>query len=223
MDSFIATDLEGTLSAAEGWRSLRHYFDTHGRRSIFQRFFISQVPRIYLNRFGLLDIQTLRNRWMADMAAIFKGFTVEELAEVGDWVVENDIWPQRREAVLAEIMEHHAQGGTVLIVSGLYEPILISMAKRLGSERIEAFGTPLEFKDGQATGRCAGEVCGGEVKARRVEARIGSGFLLAAYGDTAGDVPMLSISQKPTAVYPDDDLAKVAKAKGWRVVDGRPK
>lgn len=217
--NFIATDLEGTLSAAEGWRSIRHYFDTHNGRSSFQRFFIRQIPRVYLNRFGLIDVQTLRNKWMEDMAVIFKGFTPEQLAEVGDWVIDNHIWPERREAVLAEIMAQHATGVTVLLVSSLYQPMLDCMIKRLGTERIEAFGTPLEMKDGVCTGRCDGPICGGEVKAQRVTERVGTGHLIAAYGDTAGDVPMLAISQKPTAVFPDLDLHKVVQQKGWRVID----
>jgi phosphoserine phosphatase len=122
--------------------------------------------------------------------------------------------------VLAELMTHHAAGGYVLIVSGLYEPILLSLAKRLGLERVECFGTILEFRHGRATGRC-GEVCAGEVKAQRVTERIGTGDLVAAYGDTTNDLPMLSISQSPVAVFPDNDLAKVAKAKGWRVIEGK--
>jgi HAD superfamily phosphoserine phosphatase-like hydrolase len=219
MPSFIATDLEGTLSAAEGWRSIRHYFDTHNQRNVFQRFFIRQIPRVYLNRFGLIDVQTLRNKWMEDMAVIFKGFTPEQLAEVGEWVIDNHIWPERREAVLAEILAQHAEGVTILLVSSLYQPMLDRMVKRLGTERIEAFGTPLEMKDGVCTGRCAGPICGGDVKAQRVTERVGTGYLIAAYGDTAGDLPMLAISQKPTAVFPDPDLQKVVQQKGWRVID----
>ena len=120
MTSFIATDLEGTLSAAEGWRSIRHYFDTHNRKSAFQNFFIRQIPRVYLNRFGIIDVQTLRNKWMEDMAAIFKGFTADQLAEVGEWVIDNHIWPERREA----------GGGQAEIRSGQSLPLGDSAAGR---------------------------------------------------------------------------------------------
>jgi HAD superfamily phosphoserine phosphatase-like hydrolase len=218
MDSFIATDLEGTLTAAEGWKSVRKHFESIGRGGVFRRFFISQLPRVYAHRFGWLDTASVRNLWMRDMASIYRGWTESELAAAGDWLVETDLWPQRRAHVLDEIMRRHAAGSTVLIVSGLYEPILRSIAGRLAGERVEVLGTRLEMKAGRATGRIAGEVCGGENKIQRVKARIGAGRLAAAYGDTAGDVPMLAGSEAPVAVCPDDELARLARERGWRIM-----
>lgn len=218
-NSFIATDLEGTLTAAEGWKSIRRYFETHGRGRRFRQFFFSQLPRILLHRLGWLDTLTLRNQWMVDMAAVFKSCTQEELAGIGNWIIENEFWPQRRESVVAEIQQHLANGGYALIVSGLYEPILNSMAKRLGDERVEVLGTQLEFQNGKATGRCASEVCYGDIKAWRVKDRVGKGILVAAYGDTVGDVPMLAASQGPVAVCPDGDLRRVAIERGWQIME----
>ena len=213
---YIATDLEGTLTAAEGWKSIRHYFESHGHRAAFKQFFITQLPRIVLNRLGWLNTATLRNRWMADMAILFKGYTPDELARMGAWIMEQDVWPQRRESVLAEVMGHHAKGGTVILVSAMYEPLLQVVAQGLGHERIEVIGTPLEFREGRATGRCAGPVCAGEVKSRRVKDYLGAGELEAAYGDTGPDAHMLTLSRQPVAVCPDDELSRIARERGWR-------
>ena len=42
---------------------------------------------------------------------------------------------------------------------------------------------------------------------------------LAAYGDTASDISMLGMSQQPVAVCPDDELRKVAVARGWKIIE----
>lgn len=218
MKKYIATDLEGTLTVAEGWKSIRRYFQAHGRGAAFQRFFLSQLPRILLNRLNWLDVSILRLRWMEDMATLFRDCTRDELAEIGTWMMEHDLWPQRREAVLAEVMRHHARGGHVILASAMYEPLLTPIAKWLSSERVEVVGTPLEFRDGRATGRCAGPICSGEVKAQQVKERINSGELESAYGDTGPDAPMLALSRRPVAVYPDDALSFIAHERGWRLV-----
>jgi phosphoserine phosphatase len=214
---YVATDLEGTLTAAEGWKSIRHYFEVHGRRADFLRFFITQLPRLALNRLGWLDTPGMRQRWMEDQARLFKGYTPSELAEIGAWVVEHEFWPKRREAVVAEVMRHQASGGHVILVSALYQPLLDVFARRLAHERVEAIGTPLEFRNGRATGRCAGPICAGEVKAQRVKEHIRAGMLEAAYGDTGPDAPMLKLSRRPVAVYPDNALRRIAHEHGWRV------
>lgn len=216
---YIATDLEGTLTTAEGWKSVQHYFLAHGKKADFQRFFLLQSPRVLMARLGLLKTSVMRLHWMNDMAVLFKGWTKSQLAGMGEWIFEHDLWPQRREAVLGEIMQHHADGGTVVLVSALYQPMLDVVAQRLGSERVEAIGTPLEFgREQAATGRCAGPVCMGEVKAQRIRERLQTEPLEAAYGDTGPDAPMLALSRQPVAVYPDLDLSNIALARGWRVI-----
>jgi len=51
------------------------------------------------------------------------------------------------------------------------------------------------------------------VRARYPEARI-----VAAYGNTISDLPMLEMSEQPVAVYPDAKLRRVAERRGWRVM-----
>lgn len=223
--SFVATDLEGTLTSAVGWKSIRKHFASIGKGGVFRRFFISQIPRVYAHRFGLMSTAAVRNRWTIDMASVYKGWTEADMAAAGEWMAEADLWPQRRTEVVEELLRHHAGGATVLIVSGLFEPILKGMTSRLAGERVEALGTLLEMKDGRATGRIDGVICGGEEKIRRIRARIGAARLAAAYGDTTGDEAMLAASESPAAVYPDDDLVKVARQRNWRVIgapSGRP-
>ncbi|MBC8504360.1 MAG: hypothetical protein ISR58_19150 [Anaerolineales bacterium] len=55
-------------------------------------------------------------------------------------------------------------------------------------------------------------------KAEKVSALYPDASIIAAYGDTLSDLPMLEISDNPVAVYPDAKLHRVAKEKGWRVI-----
>jgi phosphoserine phosphatase len=58
----------------------------------------------------------------------------------------------------------------------------------------------------------------GERKANLLEQLLDGRPPFAAYGDTAPDVPMLAMSDHPTAVYPDSQLLRTAQKRGWRVV-----
>ena len=67
----------------------------------------------------------------------------------------------------------------------------------------------------------ADEVRVGEVKALRLHERLGAARLYAAYGDTEADIPMLMLSDRPIAVYPDRALRSTARALGWTVLEPR--
>ncbi len=218
MGCFVATDLEGTLSAGEAWRGIAHYLRAHGRARAFQFFFAAHFVPALLARVGILDKQSFRNRWLADQAKLLRGFAENELNALGEWVVENELWTQRRAAVIAELAQHHAAGCTIVMASAAYEPIANAFARKLNLERVRVLSTPLEMVNGRATGNFADAIGVDTRKAERVRVLIGDGELVAAYGDTAPDAPMLALSQEPVAVAPDAALEKIARAKHWRIL-----
>lgn len=218
MNRFVATDLEGTLSAGEAWRGIGAYLKTHARKRDHQLFFAAHFIPALLARLGITDKQTFRNQWMIDQAALLKGHTAEELQTLAAWVVENELWAKQRADVLAELNTHHADGCTVILASGAYEPIANAFARRMNLQNMRVLATPLEMVDGRATGKLAGALGVDAHKAQRVRELIGDGVLVAAYGDTAADAPMLEMSNEPVAVSPDNPLLNIAVAKRWRVL-----
>jgi phosphoserine phosphatase len=101
--------------------------------------------------------------------------------------------------------------------------VIAAFAARLAIEvdhPVEAVGTPLEVEDGVLTGRLAGPFNVAEAKARRVQEALGDERLAVAYGDTAADVPLLLQSEHPVAAYPDPTLRRIARERGWSVLDG---
>ncbi|MBL8045069.1 MAG: HAD-IB family phosphatase [Anaerolineales bacterium] len=215
----IFLDLEGTLSAGEMWRGVGRYLQAHGQGAAYRQFFITHLPGVWLGRLGLVDKQTMRARWLDGLTLTLKGKTAAEIETLSEWVVEHELWPQRRQAVLDEIIWHQQAGAQVVLASGAYLSVLTAFARRLGNS-VEVIGTPLEFIAERATGKFAGPHCVGAEKTARVRHRAASAEVLAAYGDTLGDAEMLALSRQPVAVAPDKELARLAQQRGWRVMSG---
>jgi phosphatidylglycerophosphatase C len=99
-----------------------------------------------------------------------------------------------RPKAMACIREHQQRGTEVVVVSAAPHYWVSGWCLEHG---IALLATHLEVVDGRMTGRIRGRNCHGEEKVRRIrEAYILSAYpVIHAYGDTASDRPMLSLSQ----------------------------
>ena len=216
--AYVVTDVEGTLGTGQMWKGIGRYLAAHGRAAGWRWFLAVNMPRVLWVRIGFGNRQHFQNLWLARQARLLRGSTPEEIHSMAEWVVEHEIWPNRRMSVLTELAAHHAQGHRVLLASGMYPPVLDAIARRMDFGPVESVGTPLEFEGGRFTGRFAGPVCVADEKARRVQERTAGRLILAAYGDTAADIHMLELSRDPVAVAPDPGLAQAARERGWRII-----
>jgi len=105
----------------------------------------------------------------------------------------------------------------VVLASGAYLPVAEAFAARVGADVV--MGTPLEVHDGVATGRLAGPVQTGALKARAVRECLADATVLVAFGDTEADIPMLELAQSSVAVAPDSRLRRTALDRGWDVLE----
>lgn len=216
--TYVVADVEGTLGTGEMWRGIGRYLATHDRAARWRWFLAVNTPRVLWVRMGFGDKQRFKNLWLARQVRLLRGSTAEQIRAMAEWVVEHEIWPNRRESVLAELAAHSAQGHRVLLASGMYPPVLEAITRRIDLGPVESVGTPLEFEGERFTGRFAGPVCVADEKARQVQERCAGGLIVAAYGDTAADIHMLELSREPVAVAPDADLAAAARERGWRII-----
>jgi HAD superfamily phosphoserine phosphatase-like hydrolase len=115
-------------------------------------------------------------------------------------------------AVVEELEAHRANGRRVIIVSGMFEPILQQFA---GMLQVESMGTAVAFADGRFTGEIIGQLNVGQAKVARLQQ---AGRLVAAYGDTVRDIPMLELAETAVAVHPDPKLRQAAEQHGWRIL-----
>ena len=220
---FIVSDMDGTLASVETWRGVHAWIKANHPSPAARRFVLAQLPFIALARAGLYDGEAFRAHWLRNHARLLGGVPVEGLAAMAEWVVDHHLWPGRRavaiDALEAAIADARAADPAthVIIASGAYLPIAEAFAARIGADM--AVGTPLEIEDGQATGRLAGEVQTGPLKARAVLDRIGDDSVLVAFGDTEADIPMLELARRPVAVAPDSGLRRVAVERGWELLD----
>ena len=140
----VASDLEGTLSAGSAWQGLRAYLLAHGHEAGFKQFNRKFVLEYLMVKVGLRNEQAFKEKWLLGLLQLYADFTEAEFAEVAEWVVEQEIWPKRRLNVVAELADHQANGRSVILVTGVFQPILDNLAARLGCE---AIGTGLRFEN----------------------------------------------------------------------------
>jgi HAD superfamily hydrolase (TIGR01490 family) len=151
------------------------------------------------------------------------GRSVAEVVSLGeeiyDELMADRIWPGTR--ALANM--HLDAGQRVWLVTATPVELALIIARRLGLTG--ALGTVAESENGLYTGRLVGEVLHGPAKAhavRSLAAREGLNLRrCTAYGDSANDVPMLSVVGTAVAVNPDSDLRDLARRRGWEIRDFR--
>jgi len=92
---------------------------------------------------------------------------------------------------------------------------------------IRVCATRLEERDGMCTGRVLGEAMFGEAKARAAK-RLAEEMRFDltrcyAYGDGTNDRWLLEAVGKPAAVNPSNDLAEIARMRGWPILSWKEK
>lgn len=125
-------------------------------------------------------------------------------AEMEDWTtrwLDKDFPGQLQAWTLARLAYHRQAGHCCVLVSASPDIYLPRVARQLGFDALIC--TEMEVEGGRLTGRMRTPNCYGEQKVLRLNAwlseRFGvasaSAMTLYAYGDTAGDKPMLRLAQ----------------------------
>jgi phosphoserine phosphatase len=196
---------------------MRDFLVENGRSREYRRFFLRNVPGLFLFRKGWVNERAFKERWILGLLRLFKGYDEAEMAAMAEFVATETLWPTRREVVVNELQSHQANGRTVIIVTGLFEPILQHLAQQLGG--FASIGTPLLFENGRFSGNAATPLNIGECKVTQLQTYLQDGQLVAAYGDTVRDIPMLELALEPVAVHPDKELREKAVSLGWRILE----
>ena len=208
----VISDMMGTLTTGSPVLGLVSWVREHQSKFRANLFMARIIPTYYLARAGMLDWQGWGQRAMIDSLGLVRDATPQTLQEIGEWTVEQDLWPDRREDVLARLEGHAQQGAQVYIASSVFEPTVAAFGKRIGAQ---AIGTPLKIENGRLS--LASDLTSSKRKIDQVLSRLGVQRVDVAYGDTAQDIPLLEHAEHPVAVYPDDALHAVALERGWEI------
>lgn len=122
--------------------------------------------------------------------------------------VESQLLPRVSEKAIARVKEHRERGDFLIMASASTENYMRYVAEALGFDALLA--TPITEK-GVVTDNCHGEE-----KVRRIKAFIGQNAMdcdlaaSSAYGDSAGDLPMLRMVEHGFRVNPKKELSRLA-------------
>ncbi|MEJ2107083.1 MAG: HAD-IB family hydrolase [Acidiferrobacteraceae bacterium] len=118
------------------------------------------------------------------------------------------------------VQKHREAGDTLLIITATNRFVTEPIARELGVESLLA--TDPEMRDGEFTGGVSGIPCFREGKVERLQAWLEqSGETLQGstfYSDSHNDLPLLNLVDRPVAVNPDEELARVAADHDWPVL-----
>jgi phosphoserine phosphatase len=220
----VVSDMDGTLSTAETWRGVHAWILANRPSPAARRFVTMHLPQVILARYGVVDRERFRARWQVDHARLLRGVPAAQLVEFGEWVVAEFLWPARRQvavdALTQAVRDARAAdpAARVILATGAYQPIGDAFGRRIEAD--DTLGTPLEVRDGVATGGLAAPVQSGTQKAAAVRALADGNPVLVAFGDTAADIPLLELARRAVAVAPDGGLRQAAVDRGWEVLEG---
>ncbi len=216
-------DLDGTLTTDRVWKGIMAYFRQRESHRWLHRWFLTvHYPLYFLRRARLISESGMRRPWAAHLAWYFRGLSIEQAAEVGDWIATRFLRDRWRTDMRAILDEHRQRGEVTMLVSSGPLPMLERIAHHLGMDY--AVGTALEVRNGHYTGRSRMPVCIDEYKAILAKQRLEAEKLTVdfaashAYADSISDLALLEMVGHPVAVYPDARLRAIAVERGWQIL-----
>jgi HAD superfamily hydrolase (TIGR01490 family) len=187
-------------------------------------------PLEALKAVGWLALYSLGSADMEDAMiatiATLKGRNEQEVARRTEEFYDRVVRAQVRPGALTAIAEHRALGEPVVLLTSSSRYLSSLFVRDLG---LDDFLCTLVEVDaaGLFTGRPIGRPCFGAGKVDAAQAYLATRAVSLAdcafYTDSASDVPMLEVVGRPVAVSPDPRLSRIARARGWPVVEwGKP-
>ena len=142
--------------------------------------------------------------------------TIEPLAQE---FVRSEICPRLSSNGRAALLAHRRAGHAVVLLTGSLDFLIAPLASMLEVETVFA-ARPERTPQGY-TGRVLPPLPYGEGKRRLIEAYVRERSMdlkyCYAYGDSPGDVEVLSSVGYPTVINPIRGMARIAKRQGWPV------
>ena len=209
-------DVDHTLTMRS---SGRHFIIMGIRKGIFPFKYIFSIPFYYIYyRFG-----NIKGNLMEQGFPQLKGIKQETLENLSRETFSRrlvyDIYPDAK--ILINNLKQ--QGREIVFATSSLSIIVKPLAEYLKVEKIIA--NTLEYENGECTGAFEKAPIFGKSKMERVLEFIKDrGFSpsdCSFYSDSIHDLPLLEAIGIPVAVNPDFRLKKVAKARGWKIINFR--
>ncbi len=157
---------------------------------------------------------------LGEIKQVFRGMSAREISRMAPEVLVG-VLPRIYPEMLEEVYAHQDAGRPTFIVSAAGDELVQLLARILYMDG--GIGTSYEVgEDGLFTGEFGGTFMYGEGKVEAIrifadkhDIDLGASY---AYSDSASDLPMLRAVGNPVVVNPDEELARIAREEGWRVM-----
>lgn len=180
-------DFDGTITSRDTLFEIIKF--SKGTAAFFAGMMVLS-PVMALHRVGLVSAakakETVLRFFFAGMpAAAFESICVEFCRSQLPTII--------RQGAIPKINEHLALGNRVIVVSASAQDWIVPWCSTLN---IECVATRLQVSNNCITGRLASPNCNGSEKVRRIKELLTPSDYspVYAYGDTAGDKPMLALA-----------------------------
>lgn len=210
---YVAVDLDGTLTKSNVSFAFGRFLYAHGRISLIQTF----LPAfLYLFHWlGLLSIERLHQ---LVFRALFLGKPRADIETDVAQFLDLHWSTLVRPSIQTELSQFVAQGAHVALLSSSPDFLVRQVAKRLGIEDVQATEYIVDEKGHFAA---IGQLVNGFMKAQIVQkVKKIEALEIVAITDSILDKPLLEEADVVIAVAPDRKLARLARLRGWRVVNG---
>lgn len=213
-------DFDGTIYKKETFPLLMNHLKKHTTfKDRYQKFFRSALLPYIAYKIKLYPVEKMKYVMMQKYLQAFKGVTIYELDLFFESLAKN-MKTDLNEAVIQRMEEHSQDGYHIMIVSGAFTPILQFIAEDLPVDTF--IGTDVPEKNGLYDDKKKVSHVQGEMKNKLVlESVQGIDVNWAdsiAYGDSASDIPLLTLVGNSVAVNPDERLQEEATNKGWEIL-----
>jgi len=154
------------------------------------------------------------------MLVLTRGWDKSQVSRIVREALDEVVEPIIFAEALELIETHRAEGRRVYLVSASPEEIVLPLADYLGVDGAIASRAVVDA-DGRYTGEMAFYAYGPYKAQAMRELAAAQGIDLErsyAYSDSYTDVPMLEAVGHPVAVNPDRVLARLARERGWEIV-----
>lgn len=205
--TFALFDFDGTLCPGDSLIPFCLYAFRHGRCSLPRLLFGGLAGIGY----GLRLVSARQSKQAA--LGFLKGMTVAEADALAQSFCREKLLPRLYPQGVQAVKDHHNARERALLVSASPELYLKFLRERLPLDGIVATRLHVD-ETGRYTGQIAGENCRGVEKPLRLAeylAARGEEIDYAsscAYGDSAGDAPMMELCARKAAINPKRKLMK---------------
>ena len=182
-------------------------------------------PSIFAELVGTWALSKIGLRTRTDAMRVgfrtYAGRSLAELRGIMQELYDAYFKPDISPATLERVQHHRAAGHRLVILTASAFFVAEPMARDLGFD--EVFGTQVCFADDRCTGVVDGPIVEGAQKlsaAREMAARAGTDLSRCVfYTDHVSDLPLLEAVGTPVAVGPNRPLARVARERGYRILE----